>query len=66
MTDVTEVAPVVEAATALAETIANPSIPVLAEDLLLVHKIVSEVKAQLAGKHPSLNLIFQALFFAKS
>ena len=54
--------PVVEAAQAIAQTIANPSIPVLAEDLLLAHKLVNEVKEKLAGKHPSLSVIFNTLF----
>lgn len=57
-----EIAPIVQAAQAVAETIANPSIPVLAEDLLLAHQLANEVKAKLAGKHPSLALIFQTLF----
>ena len=57
-----EVAPVVEAAGAVAATIANPSIPVIAEDLILVHKLVTEVKSQLAGKHPSVLDIFKVLF----
>ena len=54
--------PIVDVANAVEKTIANPSIPILVEDLLLVHKIVTDVKAQLAGKHPSLNLIFHTLF----
>lgn len=60
MTDTT--APIVEAAGAIAETIATPTIPVLAEDLLLVHQLVADVKSQLAGKHPSLLNIFDVLF----
>ena len=62
MTDVAPEAPILEAAGAVAATIANPSIPVLAEDLLLVHSIVSQVKAQLAGKHPGVLEIFKVLF----
>lgn len=54
--------PIEEAAAAVAETIANPSIPVLAEDLLLVHKLVGEVKAQLEGKPLTLLNIFHVLF----
>jgi len=54
--------PIVEAAGAVVATIANPSIPVLSEDLLLVHKIASEVKEQLSGKHPGLLDILKALF----
>lgn len=60
MTDTT--APIVEAAEAVTETIANPSIPVVAEDLLLVHNLVTQVKEKLQGQHPSLTLIFKALF----
>ena len=63
MTDETVTqAPIIEAVEAVAATIANPSLPVLAEDLVMVHSLVSEVKARLAGKHPSLNSIFRALF----
>lgn len=58
----TDVAPIEQVAQAVAETIANPSIPVLAEDLLLAHQLAAEVKAKLAGKHPSLGMIFNMLF----
>lgn len=58
----TTTAPIIEAATAVAATIANPSIPVLVEDLILAHKLAGEVKAQLAGKHPTVIAIFGALF----
>lgn len=61
---VTPSSPVAEVAAAVAETVANPSAPVLVEDLLLVHKIAGEVKAQLAGKHPTLSQIFWSLFHA--
>jgi len=47
-------APVVEVAGAVAATVASPTIPVLAEDLLLAHKLAEDLKTQLAGKHPSL------------
>lgn len=57
-----EVPPIVEVAAAVAETIATPTIPVLAEDLLLVHKIVGEVKQKLNNKHPALLDIFNILF----
>lgn len=57
-----EEAPIVQAAEAVAETVANPSLPVVVEDLVLVHGLVNEVKAKLAGKHLSLGLIFQTLF----
>lgn len=62
MSDLAPEAPIVEAAAAVAETIATPSIPVLAEDLLLIHKLVVEVKTQLAGKHISLLSVFNVLF----
>ncbi len=61
----TEVAPVVEVAEAVAETLVNPSIPILAEDLLLAHKLVGEVKDKLAGKHPGLFDVFKLLFNLK-
>jgi hypothetical protein len=54
--------PIIQAAEAVAATIANPSLPVLAEDLVMVHSLVNEVKTRLDGKHPSLSAIFHALF----
>lgn len=62
MTDTSEAAPIVEAAEAVAATIATPSIPILAEDLLLVHKLAIEVKAQLAEKGNNLSNLFVWLF----
>lgn len=62
VTTTPEIAPIVEAAAAVEATIVNPSIPVLAGDLLLAHKLVSEVKQQLAGKHPTITALFRALF----
>ena len=62
MTDAVSEVPVIEAAAAVAATIVNPSIPVLAEDLLLAHKIASEVKTAFAGKHPGVLDIFKLLF----
>jgi len=61
MTDSTE-APAIAAIEAVAETIASPTPAILGEDLLLVLKLVNEVKTKLYGKHPSLELVFQALF----
>jgi hypothetical protein len=57
-----EQVPIIEAAEAVAQTIASPSIPVLAEDLLLVYKLVQEVKAQLKGKPDNLLNLFNVLF----
>lgn len=63
MTDVApETAPILEAAEAVSATIANPSIPMLAEDLLLVYKLVGEVKNKLAGTHPDTLSLFNLLF----
>lgn len=64
MTDIQDVAnsPVVEAVEAVAQTIATPTLSVLAEDLLLVHSLVSDVKAKLMGKSPTLSAVFNTLF----
>ncbi len=53
--------PIVEAVQVVANTVINPTVPVLAEDLLLVHQIASEIKAKLAGKHPTLVNILWSL-----
>ena len=55
-------APIVEAAEIVGQTIASPSIPVLVEDLVMVHSLVSDVKAKLAGKPASLLNLFHVLF----
>lgn len=55
-------APVVEVAEAAIKTISDPSVPVLVDDLILVHKLVSDVKSALAGKHASMNQLFWMLF----
>lgn len=57
-----EAAPIVEVAEAVANTVVNPSVGVIAEDLMLVHSLVSDVKAKLAGKPISLINIFWSLF----
>lgn len=57
-----EAAPIVEVAQALASTIANPSIPILAGDLLLAHQLANEVNEKLKDKHPSIRNVFQFLF----
>jgi hypothetical protein len=63
MTDAApEMPPIVEAAEAVAQTIASPTLPVVIDDLILVHKLANEVKAQLQVKHPSLCQIFSMLF----
>ena len=63
MTDLTQAnpLPIVEVAQAVAQTVANPSLPVLVEDLILIHNLVTNVRSQLAGKHPSVLNIFNAL-----
>lgn len=56
-------APVVEVAEAVASTVAAPTNPVvLVDDLLLVHKLATDLKVALAGKHPSLWDLVQFLF----
>lgn len=63
MTDIKpSVPPIIEAAEAVVKTVASPSLPVLIEDLVLVHKLVNEVKSQLAGKPHHLIDIFLVLF----
>lgn len=59
--DVTN-SPAIRAVEAVAQTIADPSIPVLVEDVMLAHKLAMEVNTQLAGKHPSIKQIFNTLF----
>lgn len=61
-TTTTDTSPVIEVAEAVAETVATPTIPVLAEDLILVHRLVSDVKTKLAGKSATLASIFSILF----
>jgi hypothetical protein len=53
--------PAAQVLNAIAQTIVSPSIPVLAEDLMIVYNLVKEVKTQLAGKHESLMHIFWTL-----
>lgn len=53
--------PAVEIAQAAVETIASPTVPVIAEDLILAHTLASEIKAKFAGKHRSIKDIFQWL-----
>ena len=54
MTDVTPVSDVAQAVDAAVKTIENPLNPaILVEDVLLAHKIATDVQAALAGKHPS-------------
>lgn len=57
-----EDAPVLEIAKAVEATVVSPSVPVLVDDLLLVHQLVVDVKNKLAGKHVSLPLLFNTLF----
>jgi hypothetical protein len=54
--------PVVEVAQAVAETIVNPSVGILAEDLMLVHSLVTDVKSKLAGKPINVKTMFSWLF----
>ena len=63
MTDAAQTpVPIIEAAEAVAATIANPTIPIIAEDLLLAHDLANFVKTQLVGKHPGVYDVFRLLF----
>lgn len=62
LTASTDTIPVEQIAGAVSQTIASPSLGVLAEDLVLVHQLVTEVKAKLAGKPVTLLTIFEILF----
>jgi len=57
----TDEIPVVETARAIVNTVTNPSIPVFAEDLILVHQLATDAKAKLAGKHLALMDMFKWL-----
>lgn len=57
----TTIPPIVEATQAVMQTIATPTLPVLVEDMILVHKLAGEVQAALKGKHPSLAAILSSL-----
>jgi len=54
-------APAVEIAQAALQTAVNFSVPVIVDDLVLVHTLANDIKAKFAGKHPSLLSIFQWL-----
>jgi nitrogen regulatory protein PII-like uncharacterized protein len=56
--------PISEILGAAANTFKNPSIPVLVEDLILVHKLATEIKEKLAGKHYTVMGIFHQLLNA--
>jgi hypothetical protein len=59
----TDQAPVIEIAEAVANTIANPLNPeILVEDVILAHKLATALKAALAGKHPNLSDLVHYLF----
>lgn len=57
-----ESVPAVDVAKAVIDTVEHPSLPVLVEDLMLVHQVVNDVKSKLAGKHAGLKDIFLVLF----
>lgn len=56
---------VIDILNAASKTISHPSVEVLAEDLVLVHELVDQVKKKLDGKHPTLLDIFSVLLFNK-
>lgn len=54
--------PIERIAEAALNTISAPTPAVLVEDLILVHQLATEVKAKLAGKHPTILTILRLLF----
>ncbi len=54
-------APLVQAADAVLETAANPSVSNIVSDIMLVEKLVAEIKAKLVGVHPSALAYLKAL-----
>jgi hypothetical protein len=61
-TDNIPVPPIERIAEAALNTVASPTPEILVEDLILVHQLVTEVKAKLAGKSPTLINMFGWLF----
>lgn len=55
---------ILETAQMAVNTIVNPSLVVIAEDLILVHTLVRQVQMALKGKHPTLFSIFNTLMYS--
>lgn len=62
MTDTASVPPIVEVAQAVAATVSNPNPAILVEDVVLAHKLATDLKTALNGKHPSLWQLVTSLF----
>lgn len=54
-------APVVEAANAALATAVDPSVGNIVSDIELVFSLVKEIKAKLAGVHPTVLAVFKAM-----
>lgn len=54
-------AEIVDAVEAIAETVTKPTIPLIADDLILAFQLANEVKQKLSNKHPQLMDYFKAI-----
>lgn len=55
-------APITQAVEAAVETAADPSVLNIVSDLELAHTLITEVKAKLAGLHPTVANLLKAIF----
>lgn len=55
-------APIVQAAEAVAATVADPSPETIVNDLITAHTLVAEFKAAMANLHPTVANFFKAIF----